>query len=234
MRVRFSSRWLSIRLQSPAWPKRFSVLSLLWLVLLLAVAMGWWRDHREQQEAIARLRGELFQLTKADAAWGVEQLVGPPDTPSAGDRVTAWASATPDSQAEWIICDFARDVHPKEIEIHETYNPGALVKASIFDALGREVVVWQGTDPTKPGSGRGISRLPINTIWKTQRVKLYLDSVTVRGWNEIDAVALHGSEGPPQWTSHAKASSSYGGRDSGRPRPRSVYPMLGNRVMVIE
>src|SRR6266704_4492258 len=75
--------------------------------------------------------------------WSVLQAVGPPDTPGAGDIVTAWASASTDSQKEWLILDYEKPVIPTQIFVHETYNPGALERVSVFDEAGQEITVWQ-------------------------------------------------------------------------------------------
>src|SRR5256885_14305608 len=63
--------------------------------------------------------------TRNVPSWSILQAVGPPDTPGAGDIVPAWASATTDSQKEWLILDFEKPVIPTQIAVHETYNPGA-------------------------------------------------------------------------------------------------------------
>src|SRR5439155_24843995 len=42
--------------------------------------------------------------------WSILQAVGPPDTPGAGDIVTAWASSSTDSQKEWLILDYEKPV----------------------------------------------------------------------------------------------------------------------------
>lgn len=197
-------------------PRRFSLATAFWMLTVAAVGFAWHRDHVKQQAEFSKTRGELLNLTKVNSDWGVEQLVGPPDTPRAGDCTTAWASALADGQAEWVIVEFADAVRPAMIEVHETFNPGALTKASIIDALGREIVIWQGIDPTPPSAAQGVSKIPVNTFWTTRRVKLYLDSQAVPGWNEIDAVSLRAVDGRTQWVQNATASSAYGGRESNR------------------
>ena len=37
-------------------------------------------------------------------------------------------------------------VMPKTLAIHETYNPGAVDKVTVFDADGEEVIAWEGED----------------------------------------------------------------------------------------
>lgn len=216
MRLGFSTPFLSMRLRLPSLPRRFSFATLLLLTALAAALLAWRRDHVELQAENARLRGEQLRRDKANASWGVEQLIGEPDTDGYGDNISAWASQTQDGQEEWIIVDFAEAVTPASIEVYETYNPGALTKVSIFDPLGREVVVWTGKDPTQPPAPGGVSKLAISTIWQTRQVKIYLDSLGTPGWNEIDTVGLVDTNGKTHWPINATASSAYGGRESSR------------------
>ncbi|HTI52276.1 MAG TPA: hypothetical protein VL475_15040, partial [Planctomycetaceae bacterium] len=48
-------------------------------------------------------KDEIRSDDLAKRAWGPEQVVGPPDTPQAGDIATAWASQTEDDRLEWLI-----------------------------------------------------------------------------------------------------------------------------------
>ncbi|HEV8379821.1 MAG TPA: hypothetical protein VGP99_13295 [Tepidisphaeraceae bacterium] len=164
--------------------------------------------------------------TRNVPSWSVLQAVGPPDTPGAGDIVTAWASASTDSQKEWLIFEYEKPVTPTQIDVHETYNPGALERVSVFSDGGEEVTVWQGKDPTAPGSSRGVSSVPVSVNFKTSRVKIYLDSPRVQGWNEIDTVGLADDAGNTLWPINASASSSYGGTPSapGTTGPESFLP----------
>lgn len=145
-----------------------------------------------------------------DRGWAPEQVVGEPNTPEAGDRTTAWASASPDGSDEWLICQYDRAVSPTAIRVHETYNPGALVKVTAFDG-DDEVVLWEGEDPTPRDQPKGVSVIPVRAAFAVQRIKLYLDSDAVPGWNEIDAVGLVDSAGM-QWAVQVAASSTYAER----------------------
>jgi hypothetical protein len=150
-------------------------------------------------------------------AWGPEQATGPPDTPGAGDIVTAWASATPDGQDEWLLLEYAEPVVPAAVLVHETYNPGALARVTAFRLDGEEVELWKGKDPTPVGVPRGISEVKFKAGFKTTRVRIHLASTRVRGWNEIDAVGLRDTEGKVQWARAADASSTYAARGPGLP-----------------
>jgi hypothetical protein len=146
------------------------------------------------------------------ASWAPEQATGAPDTwPRAGDIVTAWASQTPDGQDEWLLLEYDEAVAAVKVLVYETFNPGALSKVTVFREDGTEVEAWSGADPTRPGSVKGISEVPVAVDFKTKRVKIYLSSTKVAGWNEIDAVGIKDADGKILWAARAWASSSFAG-----------------------
>lgn len=147
----------------------------------------------------------------AKRAWGPEQVTGPPDTPGAGDIQTAWASATEDGQDEWLELEYAEVIEPAVIIVHETYNPGALYRVTAFTAGGMQGELWTGKDPTPVGADRGVSQIKVEPILKTNRIRIYLKSKDVPGWNEIDAVGIKDTAGKTHWAVKATASSTYGG-----------------------
>jgi hypothetical protein len=142
-------------------------------------------------------------------AWGPEQATGEPDTPMAGDIQSAWASKTPDGDDEWLLLEYAEPAVPTLISVHETFNTGALVRVTVFKLDGSEVEVWKGADPTAPNSGMGVSEIPVKVDFKTNRVKLYIDSKNVAGWNEIDAVGFTDDAKKQSWAVAAEASSTF-------------------------
>lgn len=147
-------------------------------------------------------------------AWGPEQATGAPDTSTAGDMITAWASLLPDDQDEWLLLTYKKAAVPAEILIYETYNPGAVYRVTVFRGR-KEVEVWSGTDPVpadNPVSGKitkGVAKIPVDVSFSTKQVKVYLHSTMVPGWNEIDAVGIKDAKGKIQWASRARASSTY-------------------------
>jgi len=154
-----------------------------------------WRDHTAQ--------------ARAKRPWGPEQATGEPDTPGAGDLQTAWASLTPDGQDEWLLLEYAEPVVPSAVLVHETFCPGALYRVTAFRLDGEEVEVWRGKDPTPAGSPRGVSEVNIKPRFKTNRIKIHLNSKEVPGYNEIDAVGLRDTSGKMHWATAATASTSY-------------------------
>ncbi len=142
-------------------------------------------------------------------SWGPEQVTGAPDTMTAGDLPTAWASRLPDGGEEWLKLDFERTVEVAEVHVRESYNPGAVsrVTAMIGD---REQTLWEGTEPLAPAPNDVTFSVPPGI--RAGSIKIYLDTKRVAGWNEIDAVELVGRDGSRQWAKRASASSTYAER----------------------
>jgi hypothetical protein len=142
-------------------------------------------------------------------AWGPEQVTGPPDTwPQSGDLTSAWASLSQDAQEEWLLLEYEKPIVPDTILVYATFNPGAVHRVTVFRLDGTEVEAWKGTDPCPVGSARGVSVIPVRVPFKVARIKVYLASKEVGGWNEIDAVGLR-SRGRIFWATGAEASTTY-------------------------
>jgi hypothetical protein len=186
---------------------QFRISTIMLLMAIVALGLGWRRDHKQ-------LRGQLYQLENPAADWGTNQVTGPPDTTSAGDIRTAWASLTPDDSKEWLELEYDTSVVPSAIVIHETFNPGAVTKITHVPYWGKEKTLWEGTDPTPASASSGTSRIPVSAGIRTGHIKLYIDSKAVPGWNEIDAVGLEYGNNKVMWAMSAKASSSWGTRSS--------------------
>ncbi len=156
----------------------------------------------------------LLSASVSAQDWYPIQATGAPDTPEYGDHVTAWASATPDDSPEWLLLSYSQAVKPARLRVWQSYNPGAIVKISGFSADNVEIVLWQGKDPLAGTATVGVAEFALQADVPVNRVKLYLASDQVAGWNEIDAVQLEDHAGNQQWASGAKASSTYGAESS--------------------
>ena len=142
--------------------------------------------------------------------WGPEQATGAPDTwPRSGDLTTAWASRTPDGQGEWLELTYDAPLRPVAVSVYETYNPGAVDRVTGFDPSGQEVELWAGSDPTPAGKDKGVSVIAVHPDFDLTRIRVYIDSPKVPGWNEIDAVGLLDDKGVTHWATGATASSTY-------------------------
>jgi hypothetical protein len=195
---------LKLRIPKQPWRWiRFRIVTLLLVTAIVCILLAWRNDHQ-------RLTAEIYALRNPGPHWDTDQVTGPPDTHEAGDIRTAWAAKTPDANQEWLVLEYEQSVVPIAVLVHETYNPGAVVKLTRFEKFGGEETLWEGADPTPAGAELGVSRLPVSTSIATNRIKLYIDSPAVPGWNEIDAVGLVYGNEQVIWAERAYASSSYG------------------------
>jgi len=153
---------------------------------------------------------DLTESGQPRRPWGQEQMIGPPDVfPLSGDVQQAWASLSEDAQDEWILLEYEKPISPKAVMIYETFNPGGVTKVSAFKLDGEEVVIWKGKDPTPIGSAKGLSVVPVRVTFKTTRIKVYIDSMNVGGWNEIDTVGVRDTRGKTYYPVAAEASTTY-------------------------
>lgn len=168
----------------------------------------------------------------ANLPYGATQACGPADSPLGSDVATAWATQLADANGEWLELTFAQAAVPAKLRVHENLSPGAVSRVTVFTADGTEVEAWRRKGPAPRMKG-GIANIILSVAppapFPTRRVKLYLDSAGVPGWNEIDAVELIDDGGNAQWASGAAASSVWNrpAATSTTPPPGSLVPRYG-------
>lgn len=177
------------------------------LITIVAILLAWRRDHTDLLE-------QMEQIRNPSGSWNTNDALGEPNTFSAGDKPTAWASQLPDSGPEWLLLEYEKAIKPTEVWVYETYNPGAVVKLTAFDDKGAEVVIWKGKDPTPTTASMGTSKIPVSVDFPTRRIKVYVDSMLVPGWNEIDAVGIVDAGGKKYWATKGFSSSAFGRNNS--------------------
>ena len=151
--------------------------------------------------------------------WGPEAASGAPDTPAAGDQGTAWATKEQDQAGEWLLLEYDAPVRATSLEVHETFNPGAIAAVSIFTPQGDEIEVWTNRAVGAAADARRVLQLDLPLGFDVERVKLSLHSDQVPGWNEIDAVGLRDDKGVVHWARRATASSTYADAAPGAAAP---------------
>jgi hypothetical protein len=97
---------------------------------------------------------------------------------------------------------------------------------TVFGVDDKEVEVWKGADPTTADKERGVSEVSFQVSFKIRRVKLYLASAEVEGWNEIDAVGLKDPNGKMHWASEADASTTYARMAEPAPAAAPAKPVV--------
>jgi hypothetical protein len=121
-------------------------------------------------------------------------MTGRPDVyPRYGDYDTAWVASASDGGQEWVELFYDEAVYVRRVDVYETHNPGAIVKAELIDETGRNHVIWEGRAAAAPEESRVFMIENTSTNVPARRVRLVLQTDQVPGWNEIDAVCLIGT-----------------------------------------
>jgi hypothetical protein len=181
---------------------RFRIGTVLLLVAILAMALSWRQDHQ-------KLAAEIHRLRTPYPHYEAAQAIGPPDAETASDSSRTWCPATMNGGKEWLLLEYETAVVPVAILVHENSAPGSIVRITHYPALGKEVTLWQGTYTPTTGPSGSVARMPVPTGVSTNRIKIYLDTSSASGWNEIDAVGLVDANNKVTWASAATASSEW-------------------------
>lgn len=131
------------------------------------------------------------------------QATGPPNVPPPGsDNALAWCPSSENSGIEWLELSYEKPVAAAELQIHNSFNPGAITRVLVGDSTGPLQEL-----PMVPGPPLAVQTLPISPLAEISRVNIELDTAAVLGWNQIDAVALVDAAGTRHWAASASASS---------------------------
>lgn len=126
-----------------------------------------------------------------DSSWSAFQATGAPDVyPDCGDFASAWAMADFDT-LDWIEVDYAKPVIPTEINIYETYNPGRVVAVDVVNLDGDYITIYDAAPETVEDCPSILTIYP-NIDYPIYGLLLYVDTVGLGDWAEIDAVELVG------------------------------------------
>lgn len=126
-------------------------------------------------------------------AWSAARALGAPDVPQpGGDHVNAWASLGADDRPEFLEVTLAQPAYLSAIEIHETFNPGAINDLVLIGASGKRTPVFRTVTETLTGAYPAslVDRFELSECTDEPIVAIVVnvDSQRVAGWNEIDAI----------------------------------------------
>jgi hypothetical protein len=126
--------------------------------------------------------------------WGFEQATGEPNTKACGDNDTAWAGAS-SSGREYLRVFFDEPVIPSQINIYQTYNPGAIVAIDVgVSTIDRVLTLPDSADPQGSTDCPGVFSYDVSGVTTPiDFVVIYIDQSLTGNWNEIDAVELVGT-----------------------------------------
>jgi len=144
--------------------------------------------------------GELRQWASSASAtseygpdsWSAQQATGEPDTDTCGDATTAWASESSRGN-DTLTVEFDVAVIPLQVNIYQTYNPGAIIEVRLITEDGDVIIVPDSADPLENTPCPGVFTLDIVGVdAPVTSVAIDLNQKLTGSWNEIDAVELVG------------------------------------------
>ena len=125
------------------------------------------------------------------SGWSAMQATGAPNVEDCGDNQSAWASQSQDSK-ETLTLYYDTPVTPGQVNVHQTYNPGAITGIELVPAGG-------GAPRRVPNSADRDKACPHVFELKVppgfppvDGVIIRLDQSRTGNWSEIDAVELVG------------------------------------------
>ena len=128
-----------------------------------------------------------------------EQALGIPNKlPAFGESRCAWSPSRQSNPIpEWIKVGFATPMQIRQIAIAENYNPGAITHIYVYDEADREHLLYRNENVSALGvRGRIYHFYVKKTAFKVKSVKVVLSTAQVRGFNQIDAIAISDSNDP--------------------------------------
>lgn len=147
---------------------------------------------KREEQWVARVVG--FSSQYNDSTWSANQVIGAPRVyPRHGDLTGAWAQGNR-ANNEFIIVEYDHAVHPEQIEIYETYNPGAVMRVSARNGNDAEwITVWETDRPHVEAQSRIFSVPFQNQVpHEIDQIRLDIDCSAASNWCEIDCIKLVG------------------------------------------
>lgn len=132
-----------------------------------------------------------FSSQKENQSYSAKQVLGPPSKlPALGDCGCAWtASHQENFEEEFVRVKFEKKIKVQQIFISENYNGGAVKEIYLYDQYNLPHLVYQRTEVT-PEYGRLLSITFPLTTFESDDLKLVLDTESVWGENQIDAIGI--------------------------------------------
>ena len=164
--------------------KRFTLLPVLIVLIISSVHAG---DIFWASKVISY--SSQFDLN----SYSAKQVLGPPSRlPNFGDCGCAWSPALSENYfEEYIRVGFVKKIKVSQIIINESFNAGSIKAIYLFDQYNIPHLVYERTaDDSKWTLGRVFSVNITPTDFVTNDLKLVLDTESIDGFNQIDAIGI--------------------------------------------
>ncbi|KJV07107.1 hypothetical protein [Methylocucumis oryzae] len=130
----------------------------------------------------------------SSTSWSAQQVLKAPNTKVYGDSTAAWTPAYQDTGKEFVTVGFKSSVYATGVTIRETYGYGFVTSIDVIDTKNVVHTVWSGIDNSKPDQINNFKVTWSPTSYLVKAVKVHINTALRGGWEEIDAIQLHGIE----------------------------------------
>ena len=164
--------------------KRFTLLPVLIVFIISSVQAG---DIFWASKVISY--SSQFDLN----SYSAKQVLGPPSRlPNFGDCGCAWSPALSENYfEEYIRVGFEKKIKVSQIIVNESFNAGSIKAIYLFDQYNIPHLVYErAADANKWTLGRVFSVNITATDFATNDLKLVLDTESIDGFNQIDAIGI--------------------------------------------
>jgi outer membrane protein OmpA-like peptidoglycan-associated protein len=137
-------------------------------------------------------------LPENSSNFKARQVLGYPNTMVYGTSPLAWAPEGMQAGKESVVVGFDKAQYVQQIIIGESYNAGAVKEIILYDEKGKGYTVYENkyTAPKKNFGQVLISYKIPSTTFKTQKLKLVLNTDKVGGMQQIDCIGISSSTAP--------------------------------------
>lgn len=164
------------------------------LLILCLVQVGIHFSNGQSVQWASKVLEVSSELTPIQ--YSAQQALGQPNVlPAGGQNPAAWTPDKP-KRTEFIKLGYDNPLQIQQIAIAESYNPGALFKAYLYDEAGKEYLVHTFNPMVVPLQGRMLNVFVEKTSYKVTAVKLEFDGSALPDYFSLDAVAISDSHIP--------------------------------------
>ncbi|MEO1616200.1 MAG: Ig-like domain-containing protein, partial [Planctomycetota bacterium] len=134
-----------------------------------------------------------FSSQYSPFGWSASAALGAPDTFAYGDARTAWAPRYANSGLETLTLGFETSVLSTGATIRQTFGNGFVRQVELRDAAtGIFHSMTIGADNSEPGTPVDFEVTWAQTAFAVDAIRITIDTAHTFGYEEIDAVMLHG------------------------------------------
>ncbi len=136
------------------------------------------------------------KTTKENRA--IQALGKPSKLPLVGRSACAWQPLTQNNPLEeFLIVSFDTLMPIQQVAIAENYGQGCIVRIEAFDEFDNLKLLWTNKNPPSAETGKMLNLVFSKpTSYKVRSIKIVLNTTRVKGWAQIDAIAISQSSSP--------------------------------------